>query len=77
MVVGQLEPIEGVLAVVDAGRSSGTNKFGLVLALIDLATSAPPDEFIADAALAAKLIEVHWDHVEPFRAHVLRQTADR
>ncbi len=68
-----LDPVEGVLAVLDTGSASGTNKFGLLLALIDLAPSAPESGFVPDADLAAKLLELHWDHARPYGGHVLRQ----
>ena len=68
-----LEPVEGVLAVLDSGSAAGTNKFGLLLALIDLAPTVPASGFITDEELAAKLLEVHWDHARPYGGHVLRQ----
>src|SRR4051794_40924554 len=73
-VPGELEPIEGVLAVLDSASASGTNKFGLLLALIDLAPDVLADGFVSDVQLATKLIEIHWDHARPYGAHVLRQT---
>lgn len=72
-----LNPIEGVLAVLDSGSAAGTNKFGLLLALLDLAPSAPEAGFIGDRDLAAKLIELHWEHVRPYRKNVLRQTTSQ
>jgi hypothetical protein len=46
-VPGDLEPIEGVLAVLDSGSASGTNKFGLPLALIDLAPTVLTEGFVS------------------------------
>ncbi len=60
--------------MLDSGSASGTNKFGLLLALIDLAPMVPADGFVGDVDLATKLIEIHWDHGRPYGAHVLRQT---
>ena len=40
-----LSPIEGVLAVLDEGAATGTNKYGLLLALLEMVSGvgAPED----------------------------------
>ena len=59
----QLDPIEGILAVLDEGSVTGTNKFGVLLALIDLAPSIEdPNGELSVWRIAEKLIEIHWDH---------------
>jgi hypothetical protein len=60
-----IDPVEGVLAVLDRGSTTGTNKLGLLLALLELAPSAP-DGRIEIHLIAEKLLEIHWDHVRPF-----------
>lgn len=67
-----IEPIEGVLAVLDRGNATGTNKLGLLLALLDLAPCAP-ERRISTRLIAEKLLEIHWDHVRPFPAGEGRQ----
>lgn len=61
-----LEPLEGVLAVLGSGAATGSNKFGLLLALIDLAPTLPTDGRLDLDPLCLKLIEIHWRHIEPF-----------
>ena len=41
-----LSPIEGVLALLDEGAATGTNKYGLLLALLELAPEVGPDGVI-------------------------------
>ncbi len=62
------DPIEGILAILDEGASTGTNKYGLLLALIDLAPTVSGDRVLTADEIAAKLIEIHWDHARPFRS---------
>ncbi len=66
--------------MLNRGSSTGTNKFGLLLALLDLAPFVDEtNRSISFDALAEKLIELHWDHTRPFNcpsqsgALVLRQ----
>ena len=68
-----LSPIEGMLAVLDQGAVTGTNKYGLLLALLELAPEVDPDGVIDLERLATKSIEIQWDHVRPFGDAVLRQ----
>ena len=71
----QIDPVEGILAILDEGSATGTNKFGLLLNLIQLAPQLDPDEFsisLSDLAMAA--VELHWDHASQFDGAVaLRQ----
>jgi hypothetical protein len=62
---GRLDPVQGVLAVLDEGAATGANKFGLLLALIDLAPLAADDVLSVDA-IAEKLLEIQWDQGLPF-----------
>lgn len=62
------DPIEGILAILDEGASTGTNKYGLLLALIDLSPTVGADGVLRSEEIAAKLIEIHWDHARPFRS---------
>lgn len=69
----QLDPIEGILAVLDEGSTTGTNRFGLLLALIDLAPSLENDAVLSVSRIAEKLLELHWDHARSYRGATLRQ----
>jgi len=77
----QLDPIEGILAVLDEGSVTGTNKFGVLLALIDLAPSIEdPNGELSVWRIAEKLIEIHWDHalgLEGLGHPPLRQVSSR
>jgi hypothetical protein len=70
----RLDPIEGILAVLDQGRTTATSKFGLLLCLFDLAPEVAGNELLLDA-LAERHIALHWDHPRPFGTQVLRQVA--
>ncbi|MBL8604924.1 MAG: hypothetical protein JNK72_23555 [Myxococcales bacterium] len=74
---GVLDPIEGILAVLDRASSTGTNKFGLLLALIELAPTVGADRGLSFETLAATLIALHWEHVTPFRASAPRQVTSQ
>lgn len=63
-----VDPIEGIIAVLDRGQATGTNKFSLLLALIELAPLAGADRRIELAAIAEQMLRIHWDQVAPFPA---------
>lgn len=76
--MSRISPVDGILAILDDGSFSGTNKYSLLLALIDLApetTEANPH--ISFTQLAEKVLELHWSHTRPYvlgeRPVVLRQ----
>ena len=69
----KFDPIEGILAVLDDGAATSTNKFGLLLALIDLAPTVDDSGVLTLTSIAEKLIELHWDHCRPFHSKALRQ----
>lgn len=69
----RLDPIDGILAVLDEGRTTATSKFGLLLALLDLAPEVGPAGEVTLRELAERQIALHWDHPLPFGHHVLRQ----
>jgi hypothetical protein len=74
----RLSPIEGILAIVEEGRTSGTNKFGLLLALIDLAASVDKHvRLLPFEDISEKLMEIHWTHTREFswddQSKVLKQ----
>lgn len=69
----KLEPVEGMLAVIHDGSSTGTNKYALLLALIDLAPEMGREEALSIDDIAAKLIELHWDHAREYDDGPLRQ----
>ena len=70
-----LSPVEGVLAVLSEGAATGTNKYGLLLALLDLAPEVDPVTRQLDYdTLAWRTLQLHWDHARPFNDNVpLRQ----
>ena len=62
-----LSPVEGILTILQRGNVTGTNKFGLLLALIDLAPQIDPEtRDLEFTDLALKLLEIHWDHVREY-----------
>jgi hypothetical protein len=74
----RLSPIEGILAIVEEGKTSGTNKFGLLIALIDLAPSVDKNvRKLSFDDISEKLMEIHWTHTREFswndQAKVLKQ----
>ena len=69
-----MDPIQGILAILDRGNTTGTNKFGLLLSLIDLAPYVGADRRIQYRDIVLKLIEIHWSHSVPYSgAGTLRQ----
>lgn len=68
-----LEPLEGILAVLDRGSATGTNKFALLLALIELAPELGRERAVSSDLLARKVVEIHWDHTRPWDGEVLQQ----
>jgi hypothetical protein len=69
----RLDPVEGILAVLDQGRTTATSKLGLLLCLFDLAPEMRLDGELPLRTLAERHIALHWDHPRPFGHHVLRQ----
>lgn len=45
MASGEIDPVDGILAVLAEGATTGTNKYALLLALLDL---APPSARTGD-----------------------------
>lgn len=68
-----LDPVEGILAVLDQGRTTATSKFGLFLCLFELAPEVSPAGEVPLRTLAERHIALHWDHPRPFGHRVLRQ----
>ena len=59
------EPIQGILTVLEDSNFTGTNKLGLLLALIDLAPSIK-NNALPITEISRKLLEIHWSHSEPY-----------
>lgn len=71
-----LDPVQGVLEILDRAAMTGTNKLGLLLTLIDLApTLDSGSQSISRSALAEKCLEIHWEHARPYQGINLRQSA--
>lgn len=65
-----LNTVEGILAVLEEGSVTGTNKYGLLLALIDLAPNTDlAQRTLSFPDIAEKLIEIHWNHADEVPWH--------
>ena len=75
----QLDPIQGVLEILDRASMTGTNKLGLLLTLLDLApTLDDQSPSIPLSTVAERYLEIHWEHARPYRNDVtLRQSSAR
>lgn len=74
--VGTLDPIQGVLEILQRASMTSTNKLGLLLVLLDL---APEERVIKKRRLATRLLELHWEHGRPYGNNkiFLRQSSVR
>lgn len=74
----RLDPVLGVLDILDRAAMTGTNKLGLLLTLLDLAPTLSGDaRSIPRAALARRYLEIHWEHARPYKGVTLRQSSAR
>ena len=74
----RLDPIQGVLEILDRASMTGTNKLGLLLTLLDLAPTLDGETpSIARHEVAERYFEIHWEHARPYRGITLRQTSAR
>ena len=74
----RLDPIQGVLEVLDRAAMTGTNKLGLLLTLLDLApTLDSAAATISRTEMAARYLELHWEHARPYQGVTLRQSSAR
>lgn len=73
-----LEPIQGVLEILNRSSMTGTHKLGLLLVLLDLAPeSIGGDQQISLNRLTSRYLDIHWEHGRPYANIVLRQTFSR
>ena len=73
-----LDPIQGVLEILDRASMTGTNKLGLLLALIEIAPEYMQDnQPISRRALAERYLNLHWEHGRPYRDRMLRQSSSK
>ena len=71
-----LDPVQGVLEILSRASMTGTNKLGLLLALLDLAPETLRDNRpIAKNELATRYLDLHWEHGRPYGELVLRQSS--
>lgn len=57
---------------------TGTNKLGLLLALLDLAPTLDGDSAtISRSQVAERYLEIHWEHARPYQGVTLRQSSAR
>lgn len=74
----RLDPIQGVLEVLDRASMTGTNKLGLLLTLLDLAPTLDGETTsIARHEVVERYLEIHWEHARPYRGIRLRQSSAR
>lgn len=74
----RLDPIQGVLEVLDRASMTGTNKLGLLLTLLDLAPTVDSDApVITRGQMAGRYLETHWEHARPYQGITLRQSSAR
>lgn len=74
----RLDPIQGVLEILDRASMTGTNKLGLLLTLLDLAPTVDSDApAITRTQMAERCIEIHWEHARPYQGVTLRQSSAR
>lgn len=74
--LAELSALEGIQRILSDGRRTGTNKFGLLLAIIDLAPLVDTQTRSLSAhRVAEKVLEIHWDQAKPFHGQVLRQVS--
>ena len=73
-----LEPIQGVLEILNRASMTGTHKLGLLLVLLDLAPeSIGGDQRISLNRLTSRYLDIHWEHGRPYGDIVLRQTSSK
>lgn len=71
-----LDPIEGITAILNRASMTGTNKLGLLLALLDIAPHRISNNRpITKEELAERILEIHWGHARPFWNVQLRQSS--
>ena len=77
-----MDPIPGILEILDRAAMTGTNKLGLLLTLIDLAPALEGDApSVTQTRIAQRYLEIHWEHARPYpyggRTFNLRQSSAR
>jgi hypothetical protein len=74
----KLDPLQGILTILEESNFTATSKLGLLLALIELAPETHNDMLSIDR-VSEKILEIHWNHAEPYTGSsgkgVLRQLA--
>lgn len=74
----RLDPIQGILEVMERASMTGTNKLGLLLALLDLAPERIEDNRpIAKEELTERYLDIHWEHARPYGKIELRHSSVR
>ena len=74
----RLDPIQGILEIMERAAMTGTNKLGLLLALLDLAPERIDDNRpIAQEELTERYLDIHWEHARPYGNIELRHSSVR
>jgi hypothetical protein len=62
----EVEPLSGLLSILDRGGAQGTNKFALLLVLLDRAPLVEAGELVSLDALAFDTLGLYWEMAKPF-----------
>lgn len=74
----RLDPVQGILEIMERAAMTGTNKLGLLLALLDLAPERIEDNRpIAKEELTERYLDIHWEHARPYGNIELRHSSVR
>lgn len=74
----RLDPIQGILEIMERASMTGTNKLGLLLALLELAPERIEDNRpIAREELTERYLDIHWEHARPYGNIELRHSSAR
>ncbi|MCY4258028.1 MAG: HNH endonuclease signature motif containing protein [bacterium] len=72
----RLDPIQGILEIIERASITGTNKFGLLLVLFDIAPQRIENNRpITKHELTERYMDIHWEHARPYGDIELRQSA--
>lgn len=65
-IMKRLEPVQGILTILDEAKMTGTNKLSLLLAILDLAPITPKSRLMSVDDIVEKTLELHWNHADEF-----------
>ena len=63
----KLDPVQGILAIIDDASFTGTNKLSLLLVILDLAPMVSKESRLMSLDdIVEKTLELHWNHSDVF-----------